>query len=164
MSALPRSKVPQRSRGRAAGQPVALRRPPIHLIQLSARSFAMGGLIYRSGLGRRVEGRSPCRGQVPCRRQVAVSRLRGNHNFQKNWLTFASTYIGPIKMSAAKKKRGMVQLPIDQVTNCRRQRSCMAGRGLVPDAGDANGARMSSRIENGKVYEALPRANSCKSR
>ncbi len=74
MSALPRSKVPQRSRRRAAGQPVVLRRPPIHLIQLSARSFAMGGLIYRSGLGRRVEGRSPCRGQVPCRRQVAVSR------------------------------------------------------------------------------------------
>ncbi len=68
MSALPRSKVPQRSRGRAAGQPVALRRPPIIRNPLSARSFAMVGAINRSGLGSvsraggRVAGRSPCRG------------------------------------------------------------------------------------------------------
>jgi hypothetical protein len=67
----------QRSRGRAAGQPVALRRPPILLIPLSARSFAMGAvdLSKRARFG--VEGRWPCRGQVavsPCRGQVAVSR------------------------------------------------------------------------------------------
>ncbi len=93
MSALPRSKVPQRSRGRAAGQPVALRLPPIHLIQSAARSFAIGGVdlsklarspcrrqvaVSRAGsvskAGRRVEGRFRVEGRSPCRGQVAVAR------------------------------------------------------------------------------------------
>ena len=39
MSALPRSKVPQHSRGRAAGQPVALRRP-------WARTAYRGGALH----------------------------------------------------------------------------------------------------------------------
>ena len=73
-----------------------LRRPPIHLIPLSARSFAMGGVYLSKRARFGVEGRSPCRGQAtvsragrrvdgwsPCRWLVAVSRLRGNLNFQK---------------------------------------------------------------------------------
>ena len=34
----------------------------------------------------------------------------------------ASLHIGPIKMNAAKKKRVMIQLPIDEVPHCRHQR------------------------------------------
>jgi hypothetical protein len=37
MSALPRSKVPQLSRGRAAGQPVVLRRPSVRGAVVAAR-------------------------------------------------------------------------------------------------------------------------------
>ncbi len=37
MSALPRSKVPQRSRGRTAGQPVTLRRPSVRGAVVAAR-------------------------------------------------------------------------------------------------------------------------------
>ena len=41
-----------------------LRRPPIHLIPLSARSIAMGGDDLSKRARFCVEGRSPCRGLV----------------------------------------------------------------------------------------------------
>ncbi len=90
MSALPRSKVPQRSRGRAAGQPVALRRPSIHLIPLSARSFAMGGVDLSKWARSCVEGRWLCRGQVAVARAGRRVEAVGQPQFSKNWLTFGS--------------------------------------------------------------------------
>ncbi len=59
-----------------------------------------------SRVGGRVEGRWPCRGQVAVSRAGPRVEAKGQPQFSKKWLT----YIGPIKMSVAKKKRGMVQL------------------------------------------------------
>ena len=146
MSALPRSKVPQRSRGRAAGQPVVLRRPPIHLIPLSARSFAMGGVDLSKRARFCVEGRSPCRGQVAVSRAGRRVEATGQPQFSKNWLT----YIGPIKMSVAKKKRGMVQLANRSSAALPPPALNHGGARVGARPSDANGARMSSRIENGK--------------
>ena len=148
MSALPRSKVPQRSCRRAAGQPVVLRRPSINLSSLSARSFAMGGVELSKRARFCVEGRWPCRGPVPVsragRRVEGRSPCRGygaTTIFKKNWLR--NSYIGPIKMSVAKKKRGMVQLGLSLPPPAMKHGGAREGAGR-------KGARVSSRIENGR--------------
>ncbi len=134
---------------------------PIHLIPLLARSFATGGVDLSKRARSCVEGRSPCRGRSACRGQVAVSRAgrrveaTGNHNFQKNRCGLRKSYIGPIKMGAAKKSGRWFSC---QSIKCRAAAASAHTRRGAGGArrSDANGARVSSRIENGKSSPSGP--------